>query len=78
MEEQLLSVKGVVSFTFNMPQHRCVVRMRTDLKAEVREATMSTVVKNSIPYYSGNFLPGEKNRQSVQVAKIKPLNFSND
>lgn len=34
VEEQLLSVKGVVSFTFNMPQHRCVVRMRTDLKAE--------------------------------------------
>ena len=35
VEERLLTVRGVVSFTFNMPRHRCVVRVRTDLKPEV-------------------------------------------
>lgn len=35
VEERLLRVRGVVSFTFNMPRHRCVVRVRADLKPEV-------------------------------------------
>ena len=35
VEERLLTVRGVVSFTFNMPRHRCVVRARSDIKPEV-------------------------------------------
>ena len=35
VEERLLTVRGVVSFTFNMPRHRCVVRVRSDVKPEV-------------------------------------------
>ena len=35
VEERLLTVRGVISFTFNMPRHRCVVRVRSDIKPEV-------------------------------------------
>lgn len=34
-EEALLKIKGVISFTFQMAVQRCVVRIRSDLKAEV-------------------------------------------
>ncbi|NP_001008609.1 armadillo repeat-containing protein 1 [Danio rerio] len=33
-EEALLKIKGVISFTFQMAVKRCVVRIRSDLKAE--------------------------------------------
>ncbi|XP_037984150.1 armadillo repeat-containing protein 1 isoform X1 [Motacilla alba alba] len=33
-EEALLKIKGVISFTFQMAVQRCVVRIRSDLKAE--------------------------------------------
>ncbi|KAG8133650.1 putative Armadillo repeat-containing protein [Naja naja] len=33
-EEALLKIKGVISFTFQMAIQRCVVRIRSDLKAE--------------------------------------------
>ncbi|XP_007894929.1 armadillo repeat-containing protein 1 isoform X2 [Callorhinchus milii] len=33
-EEALLKIKGVISFTFQMGVKRCVVRIRSDLKAE--------------------------------------------
>ena len=35
IEERLLTVRGVISFTFNMHRHRCVVRVRSDIKPEV-------------------------------------------
>uniref|UniRef100_A0A3B3XYS6 Armadillo repeat-containing protein 1 n=1 Tax=Poecilia mexicana TaxID=48701 RepID=A0A3B3XYS6_9TELE len=35
-EEALLKIRGVISFTFQMAVKRCVVRIRSDLKAEVR------------------------------------------
>ena len=35
MEEQLLAVKGVISFTIDVRQQRCTVRARTDIKPEV-------------------------------------------
>lgn len=34
-EEALLKIRGVISFTFQMAVKRCVVRIRSDLKAEV-------------------------------------------
>uniref|UniRef100_A0A8C4R552 Armadillo repeat-containing protein 1 n=1 Tax=Eptatretus burgeri TaxID=7764 RepID=A0A8C4R552_EPTBU len=33
-EEVLLKVRGVISFTFQMASQRCIIRMRSDLKAE--------------------------------------------
>lgn len=33
-EEALLKIRGVISFTFQMATKRCVVRIRSDLKAE--------------------------------------------
>lgn len=36
-EEALLKVRGVISFTFQMGVKRCIVRVRSDLKAEVRQ-----------------------------------------
>lgn len=35
-EEALLKIRGVISFTFQMAVKRCVVRIRSDLTAEVR------------------------------------------
>nr|XP_054773033.1 armadillo repeat-containing protein 1-like [Lytechinus pictus] len=40
-EEELLKVKGVVSFTFDLLKKRCVVRTRMDLKPEVLVAAIS-------------------------------------
>ncbi|XP_063741582.1 armadillo repeat-containing protein 1-like isoform X2 [Eleginops maclovinus] len=34
-EEALLRVRGVISFTFQMSLRRCIVRIRSDLRAEV-------------------------------------------
>ncbi|XP_078682048.1 armadillo repeat-containing protein 1-like [Branchiostoma floridae x Branchiostoma belcheri] len=38
---QLLKVKGVISFTFNMPNQRCILRARQDLKAEALVAMVN-------------------------------------
>ena len=54
VEDTLLGVKGVISFTFNMPQKRCILRVRTDMRPEVpcraldatRELTVKHVIKN--------------------------------
>ena len=57
MEDTLLGVKGVISFTFNMPQKRCVLRVRTDMKPEVPcralEATGEITVKHVIKNENG-------------------------
>ena len=34
-EEKLLSVRGMVSFTFDMAKSRCIVRARPDTTAEI-------------------------------------------
>ena len=57
VEETLLGVKGVISFTFNMAQRRCIVRTRTDLKPEVPcralEDTRSLSVKHIVKNENG-------------------------
>ena len=35
-EQHLLEVRGVISFTFDLPEKRCTVRVRSTLKPEVR------------------------------------------
>ena len=44
VEERLLTVRGVISFTFNMPRHRCIVRVRSDIKPEVKCAQHTTII----------------------------------
>ncbi|XP_065061919.1 armadillo repeat-containing protein 1-like [Rhopilema esculentum] len=34
-EEQLLQVKGVISFTFSLPKARCIVRVKPTVQAEI-------------------------------------------
>ncbi|KAI8513165.1 Armadillo repeat-containing protein 1 [Branchiostoma belcheri] len=46
---QLLKVKGVISFTFNMPNQRCILRARQDLKAEQLLPSNKTGVRNQLP-----------------------------
>lgn len=41
-EEALLKIRGVISFTFQMAVKRCVVRIRSDLTAEVRVQLQKT------------------------------------
>ena len=47
VEDQLLMVKGVISFTVDMASQRCAVRLRSDVKAEVsQKAEVIIVIKN--------------------------------
>ncbi|CAN0034487.1 unnamed protein product [Lampetra fluviatilis] len=41
-EEVLLTVRGVISFTFQMHAQRCIVRMRADLKPECLATAIAT------------------------------------
>ena len=52
VEGQLLNVKGVISFTFNMPQHRCAIRVRSDIKPEVLLSCDYVQYLNPSVYYS--------------------------
>lgn len=44
-EEALLKIRGVISFTFQMAVKRCVVRIRSDLKAEVSVVQMQKIIQ---------------------------------
>ncbi|XP_069367583.1 armadillo repeat-containing protein 1-like [Paralichthys olivaceus] len=47
-EEALLKIRGVISFTFQMAVKRCIVRIRSDLKAEsLASAIASTQVMSA-------------------------------
>ncbi|XP_063070299.1 armadillo repeat-containing protein 1-like [Engraulis encrasicolus] len=41
-EEALLKVRGVISFTFQMEQRRCIIRIRSDLTAETLGAAITS------------------------------------
>ncbi|KAG7273408.1 hypothetical protein CRUP_037470 [Coryphaenoides rupestris] len=41
-EEALLRIRGVISFTFQMAVKRCIVRIRSDLKAEALASAIAT------------------------------------
>lgn len=46
-EEALLKIRGVISFTFQMAVKRCVVRIRSDLTAEVGVQLQKTLRKKN-------------------------------
>lgn len=92
VEERLLTVRGVVSFTFNMPRHRCVVRVRTDLKPEVLcraiEASgtfgAQQVVKNErgeevfLTFGPGSPAKGGKENRPVKMPEYLPEDSETD
>lgn len=41
-EEALLKIRGVISFTFQMAVRRCIVRIRSDLKAEALASAIAS------------------------------------
>lgn len=41
-EEALLKIRGVISFTFQMTVRRCIVRIRSDLKAEALASAIAS------------------------------------
>ncbi|XP_063779869.1 armadillo repeat-containing protein 1 isoform X2 [Pseudophryne corroboree] len=54
-EDALLKIKGVISFTFQMAVQRCVVRIRSDLKAEaLATAIASTKVMKAQQVVKGD------------------------
>ncbi|MEE6463868.1 hypothetical protein FKM82_006082 [Ascaphus truei] len=54
-EDALLKIKGVISFTFQMAVQRCVVRIRSDLKAEaLASAIASTKVMKAQQIVKGD------------------------
>ncbi|CAL1580798.1 unnamed protein product [Knipowitschia caucasica] len=54
-EEVLLRIRGVISFTFQMSQKRCIVRIRSDLKAEaLASAIASTQVMKAQQVVKGD------------------------
>ncbi|XP_029931285.1 armadillo repeat-containing protein 1-like [Myripristis murdjan] len=74
-EEALLKIRGVISFTFQMAVKRCIVRIRSDLKAEALASAIAStqvmkaqqVVKGEngdevlIPFAEGGSVEVEEN-----------------
>ncbi|KAK2822973.1 hypothetical protein Q5P01_023038 [Channa striata] len=74
-EEALLKIRGVISFTFQMAVKRCIVRIRSDLKAEALASAIAStevmkaqqVVKGEngdevlIPFAEGSSVEVEQN-----------------
>ncbi|CAL8399585.1 unnamed protein product [Arctogadus glacialis] len=74
-EEALLKIRGVISFTFQMAVKRCVVRIRSDLKAEAlgtainstKVLTAQQVLKaedggeRMVPFHEGEAVAVEEN-----------------
>ncbi|CAB1341046.1 unnamed protein product [Coregonus sp. 'balchen'] len=54
-EEALLKIRGVISFTFQMAVKRCVVRIRSDIKAEA----LGTAINSTKVMKASQVLKGE-------------------
>ncbi|KAM4689674.1 armadillo repeat-containing protein 1 [Discoglossus pictus] len=71
-EDVLLKIKGVISFTFQMAVQRCVVRIRSDLKAEaLASAIASTKVMKAQQVVKGDtgeelLVPFQDNSEEVE------------
>eukprot|EP00064_Thunnus_orientalis_P004942 superscaffoldBa00000470_g4955 len=59
-EEALLKIRGVISFTFQMAVKRCVVRIRSDLKAEALGTAINST-KLILPFQEGSAVLVEEN-----------------
>lgn len=62
-EDALLRIRGVISFTFQMAVKRCIVRIRSDLKAEA----LATAIASTQVMKAQQVVKGE-NGQEVLVA----------
>ncbi|MGH0121513.1 UNVERIFIED_CONTAM: hypothetical protein FKN15_001488, partial [Acipenser sinensis] len=74
-EDALLKIKGVISFTFQMTVKRCVVRIRSDLKAEaLGTAIASTKIMKAQQIVKGE--DGDEVRELLYIQVI-PFRFDN-
>ncbi|XP_034145273.1 armadillo repeat-containing protein 1 isoform X2 [Esox lucius] len=60
-EEALLKIRGVISFTFQMAVKRCVVRIRSDLKAEA----LGTAINSTKVMKAAQVVKGEDGGELV-------------
>ena len=44
IEQRLLEIKGVISFTFDISRHRCFVRSRNEVNPEVCLSPMGSLI----------------------------------
>lgn len=77
-EEALLRIRGVISFTFQMAVKRCIVRIRSDLKAEaLASAIASTQVMKAQQVVKGEngqeVLVEFPDHSSVEVEQMEDL-----
>eukprot|EP00051_Salpingoeca_urceolata_P008188 m.104133 g.104133 ORF g.104133 m.104133 type:complete len:277 (-) comp15624_c0_seq1:155-985(-) len=61
VEELLLEVRGVVSFTFDMPQQRCVIRARKEVDVEM----LCSAIEKSKIMTAQQIVRGEGGRETV-------------
>ncbi|KAM9321791.1 armadillo repeat-containing protein 1-like isoform 2-T2 [Pholidichthys leucotaenia] len=70
-EEALLKIRGVISFTFQMAVKRCIVRVRSDLRAEaLASAIASTQVMKAQQVVKGENGDELDARTAQQVASL--------
>ncbi len=48
IEEELIHVKGVISFTFNLSLGRVTIRARNEVRVEVRALTVGCLLENFV------------------------------
>ena len=80
LEDQLLSVKGVISFTIDCSRQRCTVRLRSDLKPEVSYCFSLKIMTTFSYSYSktGFIVTSSYNKISVMIiSHVNNLTLSN-
>ncbi|KAK1790624.1 hypothetical protein P4O66_014505, partial [Electrophorus voltai] len=72
-EEALLKIRGVISFTFQMAVKRCIVRIRSDLTAEVSQCSVeqmcNRIISGAVVATLGRAIASTKVLKVQQVVK---------
>ncbi|KAM5156988.1 armadillo repeat-containing protein 1 isoform 2-T3 [Mantella aurantiaca] len=68
-EDALLKIKGVISFTFQMAVQRCVVRIRSDLKAEA----LATAIASTKVMKAQQVVKGESGEELLVPFQDTPV-----
>ncbi|XP_040288751.1 armadillo repeat-containing protein 1 [Bufo bufo] len=68
-EDALLKIKGVISFTFQMAVQRCVVRIRSDLKAEA----LATAIASTKVLKAQQVVKGESGEELLVPFQDTPV-----
>uniref|UniRef100_A0A8C5N6J4 Armadillo repeat-containing protein 1 n=1 Tax=Gouania willdenowi TaxID=441366 RepID=A0A8C5N6J4_GOUWI len=77
-EEALLKIRGVISFTFQMAVKRCVVRIRSDLKAEALGTAINStkvMMAQQVVKTEDGGEPSESNSHSCDYANTSLFQY---